>query len=1217
MRAPSSDALLRFKNEFRALQDLHHANLVNLLDLIEDGGTWWLSMELVRGVNLLAYLRRPSVPAGSLAGGADTAAVSPAARGALAPTEEPGGAARSGAAVIQSASPQFEFDEARLRATLEQLVEGLHALHAAGKVHRDVKPENVLVTEDGRVVILDFGLISDSQQYDSAVVGTIAYMAPEQAAGQPVGPAADWYSVGALLFEALTGCMPFEGTPLQVLADKQVKVPPAPATLVPGIPADLDRLCVALLHTEPAERPDYGELRRQLRPAAAPVLEVESSGNIFVGRAQELEQLAQAYELARVDQGQVVLLHGESGIGKTELTHHFVAELARRVPELIVLAGRCYEHEMVPYKAVDGIVDSLAKVLRRLPRATVAGLLPRRAALLRQVFPVLGMVPGLAEAKLTDDHAPDPHEQRNRFFAAFRSLLTRVAEHRPLVLLIDDLQWTDQDSMALLSRLMSPPETPPLLMLITVRSGTPVLTDSWLDPSRVQPAIAHIELGRLPDEAAVQLAQRLLRLSPAASSLSAQRLAGETAGHPLFLRGLVYHSISQRLTDAPRFEDAIWDRVQALPTPAQRLLHLAAVMGRPLSLSLAERVGPFDLPELNRAVAQLRAGYLLRAAAESKSSDAYSRDLQVIEPYHDRVRETIVARLGQEQRQAIHRDLALHLEQSATADPEALTYHFEQAQLNEKAAHYARQAADAAAKALAFERAARFYRLTLQLLPPTTAEAGSLYRCLGDSLACCGRGREAGAAYLKAAAASQDLEQRKLQTRAADQLMRSGDIASGVKLLRELLTAVGLRYPETPGAAIRELLWTRLKLWLRGLKYEESSAENIPARELLRLDILRAAGESLSLVDVARGAGFRARFFHLALQVGEPFRVALGAMLESSMLSIAGLSRERDAASALALARRLVGKLHQPHADALLLLAQGSIEHNFARWRAARELFDQAEAELRAHCTGIAWEVGTARFFSIRCSLYLGEFRRVAARLPADLDEAITHGDLYAEVGLRSVAIPFLHLVHGSATEARRALTEAERLTERFAGPLQQFYASYWASETHLYEARAADALALQERQQALLKTHHLWRVQLVRVPVVDQRGRSMLVLASQARGAEKGRWLKSALKAARQLEAEDLPLAQPMAKRMRAGVLAMRGDPQGALRLLTAAAEEFDAVQMKIHAAGVRYCLGQLLGGQKGQSLIDTAEAVLLDETVYQPAQYVAMSTPGFISQQ
>jgi serine/threonine protein kinase len=248
MRRLNPSSLEQFRHEFRSLCDVAHPNLVNLYELIAVKDRWFFTMELVEGCDFASYVSARGEQTAAFDGVKTTDQTS--LEGV---SSQPG--------QFRQTEPGYRFDEIRVREAFRQLANGVDALHRRGKLHRDIKPTNAMVTANGRIVLIDFGLSVDLESNgtcrptDGRIVGTLAHMSPEQAAGSTITTASDWYSVGVMLFEAMTGQLPFVGSSQDFVFAKLTQAAPPPGSLVAGLPDDLAELCVELLHRNPARRP--------------------------------------------------------------------------------------------------------------------------------------------------------------------------------------------------------------------------------------------------------------------------------------------------------------------------------------------------------------------------------------------------------------------------------------------------------------------------------------------------------------------------------------------------------------------------------------------------------------------------------------------------------------------------------------------------------------------------------------------------------------------------------------------------------------------------------------------------------------------------------------------------------------------------------------------------------------------------------------------------
>ena len=1224
-------ALYRFKQEFRSLADVLHPNLVALHELIADGQQWFITMELVDGVDFLTYVRGLETPhtwqsetlrsqltfaAGD--GSADQTM-------SLATSDDP---LATGQQLVQSAG-QCDFD--RLRSALRQLAVASTAIHTAGKLHRDIKPSNVLVRPDGRLAVLDFGLATELCAADDAhvmpgddswavhhteagPVGTVAYMSPEQAAGRPLTPATDWYSVGVMMFVSMTGRLPFTGSASQVLHDKQNSRAPAPREFVPEVPAYLDDLCSGLLSRDPAQRPTGAELLAVLhdtgdeepRMDAAP----RSTAPLLVGRTAELKALREA--CARVLSGHTVVvhLHGRSGLGKSLLLARLQYEL-EQVGDALLLSGRCYEQESVPYKTLDSVVDALSHYLAALPRPKVEAVLPRDVAALARVFPVLQRIPVIVEMAATGLQVNDLQELRRRAFLALRELLGRLGSRRTLVVAIDDLQWGDAEGARRLVELVQPPDAPRLLLLLLYRCDTLEGNDCLellhhMKSSGDHFQVVDLALDPLPEDTAAVLAEELLGVSLARSADLTHQIARASQGNPFFIAELVRNVVeggwSQRATTADvDLDEVLWSRITQLPTDAQQLLQVVAIADQPLRLRNA-----YEAAQLPTGSQELIT--ILRAAGFVRSKGLRLDD--TCETFHDRIRECVRGRLPGPIRQRHHARLAESLERHQTADPETVAAHFRAAGELSKAAHYYHMAAEAADRSLAFERAAKLYRLCLQL--DAAEPADNLRIKLADALANAGLGVQAGEMYRRAARDTDGSLRIELERRAAHQFLISGHFEPGRQVMDAVMHSVNMRMPRTERGAWLSVVAQQLWFALRGLRFRERPVEKISVAELSRLDICWSTAIGIGLVDVIRAADLHARTLRLALRAGDRPRVLRSLALETIYVAAGGSRTERQTLRFLKAAEEQAHDFTDPYGPALVTLAYAASAYLQGQNERAYRLSLQAEQGFRSHCIGSAWEIDVSNNYRFWSLVMLGNVTELDKTAREVLVQARERGDLFGLTNLATYPIPHAALwAHDDPAEALEGIENALRRWPQHGFFVQHLAAMIATAEAHLYRGRPDAARQLIASQWPAYRKSLLTLVQQGYIEALFARARSAVALAAEA--GDPKPLLREAEHDARRLIRERNPRARALASMVRASIAACAGDHDAALRELDQALPPLLGSDRHLYAAIIRQQISRLRGGTAGQELGRQANTWLAQSGIRNPDRVRAAILPGF----
>ncbi|MBL4633132.1 MAG: AAA family ATPase, partial [Kofleriaceae bacterium] len=1040
------------------------------------------------------------------------------------------------------------------------------------------------------------------------------YMSPEQACQREFGPASDWYSVGVVLYQVLTGKLPFVGRPQAVLSAKQERDPPDPRSMIAELPGDLCDLCMRLLSRDPEKRPNGTEVLALLGAKSSQTTghpNVPRTISHFVGRVEHLETLHSQFELVRDGQGpQCVCIHGAPGIGKSALMETF--SLKETIESgAVVLAGRCYERESVPFKAMDTIVDSLSRYLCSLSDDAVGKLLPEFTQPLSRLFPVLRTVPAVAKFQRTQQPL-DPLELRRRALIGLREVLSAIAESSPLLVRVDDFQWGDKDSAILLVSLLEPPSPPNMLLCISYRSddreGSSALhvLHKRLRGMGLRRRVHMLEVLALRDQEVEELAQsRMGSTGDAAQSDMARRVAKESRGNPFFVEEMCRYL--QREGRAPAegvealsLEDTIMARFSDLSIQQRRLLEVVAIAGTPLPEDIALHAS--CLAGRQKDVGVLRVGRLLRSNREGVVAR--------LESYHDRIREVLVANVSNEQCQKVNHNLALAFESLAPGDCENIAGFFARAGLFEEASPHAKQAAEKAASSLAFERAALYFRMALKA-PQEKHVAQEMLVELASALSNAGKGVEAAEAYLNAAKTAAPATALDLRRQAADNLLRAGHVDEAVATFKGVLATVGLSFAKTSRRSLANLLWWRMTLRIRGVHFKPREVSDIAPGTLLKVAVCGSCALGFGMNDPIRGAEFQTRHFLLALRSGEPSRVGRAMALEGVYRALEG-AKSRSSAEKLILTARTLGESSgDPVVAAFATSAQALVHYQNGEWKQALSHFDESANIYLNQCRGHQSVACQAERLAVDTLYALGDMAELSRRVPAILRAADDRGDLHGITDMRT-GLPNCHwLVQDRVEQARADCVRGEKQWSERSFFLQHYYSALASIQIELYDGHGAAALERFETMWPKLKRSMLLRVPVVRTQASWLYGRALVAAAAARVGSERKTLVSQARRVAGRLGSQSITNGKPFATLLRAQCDLLDGKVPQALASLGDEGTAFGEIDMKMCEMITLSVQGKLLGGEAGAQLIAQCQEWMSSQGVVNPDSFSRMLIP------
>jgi DNA-binding CsgD family transcriptional regulator/tetratricopeptide (TPR) repeat protein/predicted Ser/Thr protein kinase len=635
-----------------------------------------------------------------------------------------------------------------------QICAALDHAHAKGIVHRDLKPENIILTDNNQVKILDFGLARRAASRLSdprSIAGSVFYLAPEQALGEEIDGRADLYSLGVILFELITGHLPFSGEDSLSVISQHLYAPVVAPSTFRVEAAPIEPVILRLLAKNPRERYDTaGQVMealqsvsgaavdaRQAEPAQAVTLLNQLARGRLVGRRGEMNQLRELWARARQGHGHLALVSGEPGIGKTRLANELV--IYAQLSGAMILRGGCYEYEATtPYLP---FVEAVREWVHLQPAEVIRSLMGDTASELARLAPEIVSKLG----PLPPNLPLPPGEERLRLFDHATRFLQNLAKSSGLLLFIDDLHWADQGTLSLLSYALRNLRSDRVIILAAYREieldRKHPLAAALVEWNRERLA-TRVSLERFTFDETAALLATLFGQETISEDLTVAMYA-ETEGNPFFIEEVVKALIEQgqifrennqwerkavsELAIPQSVKEAIGRRLNRLTETCLDVLHAAAALGK-----------EFDFNEL-AAIQLLNEDRLLDALDEASTAQLIkAKDGEAFLFTHDKIREVLYEEINPIRRKRLHQRIGEALEKRSQLGNQAyiqeLAHHFTESGDMVRSLKYSILAAEEASRMFALDDALQYYEIAHEAAESLnqTGQLAAIHKAIGE-----------------------------------------------------------------------------------------------------------------------------------------------------------------------------------------------------------------------------------------------------------------------------------------------------------------------------------------------------------------------------------------------------------------------------------------------------------------------------------------------------